>query len=136
MTIGLAPCEIASVAITAMAVGEAPLAAGMLIGSTVRQARRWPSAWASSAITSVTARLGKITPIHESASITAAICANTNRALVTECHPVLGPTSRIADPVRLELALSVSVAACGYPGQVASLAACGEGLSRCSRGLG
>ena len=35
MTLGLAPCEIASVAITAMAAGEAALAAGALIGSTV-----------------------------------------------------------------------------------------------------
>lgn len=35
MTIGLAPCEIASVATTAMAGGEAALAAGTLIGSTV-----------------------------------------------------------------------------------------------------
>lgn len=35
MTIGLAPCEIASVATTAMAAGEAALSAGVLIGSTV-----------------------------------------------------------------------------------------------------
>jgi predicted Na+-dependent transporter len=35
MTAGLAPCEIASVATTAMAGGEAALAAGVLIGSTV-----------------------------------------------------------------------------------------------------
>ena len=35
MTLGLAPCEIASVATTAMAAGEAALAAGALIGSTV-----------------------------------------------------------------------------------------------------
>jgi predicted Na+-dependent transporter len=35
MTVGLAPCEIASVATTAMADGEAALAAGVLIGSTV-----------------------------------------------------------------------------------------------------
>ena len=35
MTVGLAPCEIASVATTAMAAGEAALAAGVLIGSTV-----------------------------------------------------------------------------------------------------
>jgi predicted Na+-dependent transporter len=35
MTVGLAPCEIASVATTALAGGEAVLAAGMLIGSTV-----------------------------------------------------------------------------------------------------
>jgi BASS family bile acid:Na+ symporter len=35
MTLGLAPCEIASVATTAMATGEAALAAGALIGSTV-----------------------------------------------------------------------------------------------------
>jgi BASS family bile acid:Na+ symporter len=35
MTIGLAPCEIASVATTAMAAGEAGLSAGVLIGSTV-----------------------------------------------------------------------------------------------------
>ena len=35
MTLGLAPCEIASVATTAMAVGETALAAGALIGSTV-----------------------------------------------------------------------------------------------------
>jgi predicted Na+-dependent transporter len=35
MTIGLAPCEIASVATTAMAKGEAALSAGVLIGSTV-----------------------------------------------------------------------------------------------------
>lgn len=35
MTTGLAPCEIASVATTAMAGGEASLAAGVLIGSTV-----------------------------------------------------------------------------------------------------
>ncbi len=34
MTLGLAPCEIASVATTAMAAGEAALAAGALIGST------------------------------------------------------------------------------------------------------
>ena len=35
MALGLAPCEIASVAITALAGGEAALAAGALIGSTV-----------------------------------------------------------------------------------------------------
>lgn len=35
LTVGLAPCEIASVATTAMAGGEAALAAGVLIGSTV-----------------------------------------------------------------------------------------------------
>ncbi len=35
MTVGLAPCEIASVATTAMAGGEAALSAGALIGSTV-----------------------------------------------------------------------------------------------------
>jgi predicted Na+-dependent transporter len=35
VTIGLAPCEIASVATTAMAGGEAAVAAGLLIGSTV-----------------------------------------------------------------------------------------------------
>jgi BASS family bile acid:Na+ symporter len=35
MTVGLAPCEIASVATTAMAGGEAVLSAGVLIGSTV-----------------------------------------------------------------------------------------------------
>ena len=35
LTVGLAPCEIASVATTAMAAGEAALAAGALIGSTV-----------------------------------------------------------------------------------------------------
>jgi predicted Na+-dependent transporter len=35
MTAGLAPCEIASVATTAMAGGEASLAAGVLIGSTL-----------------------------------------------------------------------------------------------------
>jgi BASS family bile acid:Na+ symporter len=35
VTVGLAPCEIASVATTAMAGGEAALAAGVLIGSTV-----------------------------------------------------------------------------------------------------
>ena len=35
MTAGLAPCEIASVATTAMAGGQAALAAGLLIGSTV-----------------------------------------------------------------------------------------------------
>jgi predicted Na+-dependent transporter len=35
MTIGLAPCEIASVATTAMAAGEAALSAGTLIGSTI-----------------------------------------------------------------------------------------------------
>lgn len=35
MTAGLAPCEIASVATTAMAGGEAVLSAGVLIGSTV-----------------------------------------------------------------------------------------------------
>jgi predicted Na+-dependent transporter len=35
MCIGLAPCEIASVATTAMAKGEAALSAGVLIGSTV-----------------------------------------------------------------------------------------------------
>jgi predicted Na+-dependent transporter len=35
MTIGLAPCEIASVATTAMAAGEAALSAGILIGSTM-----------------------------------------------------------------------------------------------------
>jgi predicted Na+-dependent transporter len=35
LTIGLAPCEIASVATTAMAAGEAALSAGTLIGSTV-----------------------------------------------------------------------------------------------------
>jgi predicted Na+-dependent transporter len=35
LTIGLAPCEIASVATTAMAGGEAAFAAGILIGSTV-----------------------------------------------------------------------------------------------------
>jgi BASS family bile acid:Na+ symporter len=34
-TVGLAPCEIASVATTAMAGGEAALSAGVLIGSTV-----------------------------------------------------------------------------------------------------
>jgi len=35
MAVGLAPCEIASVATTAMAGGEAAVAAGVLIGSTV-----------------------------------------------------------------------------------------------------
>src|ERR1700728_931989 len=35
MVVGLAPCEIASVATTAMAGGEAAVAAGVLIGSTV-----------------------------------------------------------------------------------------------------
>jgi len=35
LTVGLAPCEIASVATTAMAGGEAAIAAGLLIGSTV-----------------------------------------------------------------------------------------------------
>jgi len=35
VTIGLAPCEIASVATTAMAKGEAALSAGVLIGSTI-----------------------------------------------------------------------------------------------------
>ncbi len=35
LTVGLAPCEIASVATTAMARGEAATAAGLLIGSTV-----------------------------------------------------------------------------------------------------
>lgn len=35
MTVGLAPCEIASVATTAMAGGEAAVSAGVLIGSTV-----------------------------------------------------------------------------------------------------
>ena len=35
MAVGLAPCEIASVATTAMAAGEAALAAGALIGSTL-----------------------------------------------------------------------------------------------------
>jgi predicted Na+-dependent transporter len=35
MTIGLAPCEIASVATTALAAGEAALSAGILIGSTL-----------------------------------------------------------------------------------------------------
>jgi predicted Na+-dependent transporter len=35
MTVGLAPCEIASVATTAMAAGEAALSAAVLIGSTV-----------------------------------------------------------------------------------------------------
>jgi predicted Na+-dependent transporter len=35
LTVGLAPCEIASVATTAMARGEAAVAAGLLIGSTV-----------------------------------------------------------------------------------------------------
>lgn len=35
LAVGLAPCEIASVAATAMAGGEAALAAGVLIGSTV-----------------------------------------------------------------------------------------------------
>ena len=35
LTVGLAPCEIASVATTAMAGGEAALAAGVLIGSTL-----------------------------------------------------------------------------------------------------
>jgi len=35
LTVGLAPCEIASVATTALAAGEAALAAGVLIGSTV-----------------------------------------------------------------------------------------------------
>ena len=35
VTVGLAPCEIASVATTAMAGGEAAIAAGLLIGSTV-----------------------------------------------------------------------------------------------------
>jgi predicted Na+-dependent transporter len=35
LTVGLAPCEIASVATTAMAGGEAAAAAGLLIGSTV-----------------------------------------------------------------------------------------------------
>jgi predicted Na+-dependent transporter len=35
MTVGLAPCEIASVATTAMAGGEAALSAGVLIGSTI-----------------------------------------------------------------------------------------------------
>ncbi len=35
LTLGLAPCEIASVATTAMAGGEAALSAGVLIGSTV-----------------------------------------------------------------------------------------------------
>lgn len=35
MTLGLAPCEIASVATTAMAGGEAALSAGVLIGSTL-----------------------------------------------------------------------------------------------------
>jgi predicted Na+-dependent transporter len=35
VTVGLAPCEIASVATTAMAGGEAAVAAGVLIGSTV-----------------------------------------------------------------------------------------------------
>jgi len=35
LTVGLAPCEIASVATTAMADGEAALSAGVLIGSTV-----------------------------------------------------------------------------------------------------
>jgi predicted Na+-dependent transporter len=35
LTVGLAPCEIASVATTAMAAGEAAVAAGVLIGSTV-----------------------------------------------------------------------------------------------------
>jgi predicted Na+-dependent transporter len=34
LTVGLAPCEIASVATTAMAGGEATLAAGVLVGST------------------------------------------------------------------------------------------------------
>jgi predicted Na+-dependent transporter len=35
MTVGLAPCEIAAVATTAMATGDAALSAGVLIGSTV-----------------------------------------------------------------------------------------------------
>jgi 2,3-bisphosphoglycerate-independent phosphoglycerate mutase len=35
LTVGLAPCEIASVATTVMAGGEAAFAAGILIGSTV-----------------------------------------------------------------------------------------------------
>jgi predicted Na+-dependent transporter len=35
MSVGLAPCEIASVATTAMAKGEAALSAGVLIGSTI-----------------------------------------------------------------------------------------------------
>src|SRR5262249_36188967 len=35
LALGLAPCEIASVATTAMAVGDAALSAGVLIGSTV-----------------------------------------------------------------------------------------------------
>jgi predicted Na+-dependent transporter len=35
LAVGLAPCEIASVATTAMAAGEAAIAAGVLIGSTV-----------------------------------------------------------------------------------------------------
>jgi predicted Na+-dependent transporter len=35
MSIGLAPCEIASVATTAMARGEAALSAGVLVGSTI-----------------------------------------------------------------------------------------------------
>jgi predicted Na+-dependent transporter len=35
LSVGLAPCEIASVATTAMAGGEAALAAGVLVGSTV-----------------------------------------------------------------------------------------------------
>jgi predicted Na+-dependent transporter len=35
MTVGLAPCEIASVATTSMAGGEAAISAGVLIGSTI-----------------------------------------------------------------------------------------------------
>jgi predicted Na+-dependent transporter len=35
LTVGLAPCEIASVATTAMARGEAALSAGVLVGSTI-----------------------------------------------------------------------------------------------------
>ncbi len=34
-TIGLAPCEIASIATTAMAGGDVALAGGLLVGSTV-----------------------------------------------------------------------------------------------------
>ena len=97
LVVGLAPCEIASVATTAMAGGEAAVSAGVLIGSTVAAvALAGPiltleAGHARVSSGGIIANLALVVALPLAAGLAARACARRHRATTPPARPACSP---------------------------------------------
>jgi predicted Na+-dependent transporter len=104
LAVGLAPCEIASVATTAMAGGEAAFAAGVLIGSTVA------TVGLSGLILGLEAGSAAIDPWHILVNLLLVVAAPLAAGLILRALTPIGPRAEHAAMVTVTVVVAALVA--------------------------